>query len=421
MNKPLHRDPGTPRTPRTDPLMTLVLIVEALSSIGAPLLQMGIFFYTSQIFGWSLWANFLLAMAQGATYTAGALLASRLSRWLGERRFLVVVLLAVSALALAAAIYDAEPFITAALIVYVFLIALTWPVLEAMISRTDDPHEMSRRIGIYNVVWAGAIALILPLAGTVIEHWPRGMFLIPLAMHAASAALILLFPASPGDVADPVMAAPAHPQAEAELLRQRTLALWLSRIALPAMYVVSNSLMAMMPSMPVLQQLSPVWQTIFASVWIVARWVMFLLLTATAFWHTRPRLLLIAALGLLVSFLVTTTPPSQLLPELNLSLRVDLTLLVLGQIGLGIAMGLIYMSSLYFGMVLSEGSTEHGGYHEALIGLGFVLGPAAGALSQWLWPENVTAAVLSVATVVMLSILLCATASLRLGRRVDDA
>ena len=27
------------------------------------------------------------------------------------------------------------------------------------------------------------------------------------------------------------------------------------------------------------------------------------------------------------------------------------------------------------GMVLSDGSTEHGGYHEALIGLGSVLGP----------------------------------------------
>ena len=39
------------------------------------------------------------------------------------------------------------------------------------------------------------------------------------------------------------------------------------------------------------------------------------------------------------------------------------------QIVLGVTMGLIYSGSLYFGMVLSEGSTEHGGYHEALIGM----------------------------------------------------
>ena len=45
------------------------------------------------------------------------------------------------------------------------------------------------------------------------------------------------------------------------------------------------------------------------------------------------------------------------------------------------------------GMVLSEGSTEHGGYHEALIGLGSILGPGTAALTQWKWPNDLRAGV----------------------------
>jgi len=375
-------------------------------------------------------ANLLLAMAQGAVYTVGALLASRYALWLGQRRSLLVTFLALSAVSLLAASTASQAIITAVLLTYVLLVALTWPVLEAMSAATPDPHEMSRRIGIYNIVWAGAMTSIFPFAGTIIAHWPRGMFLIPLAVHAASAALLMIRPAiSAGDdaVAEPV--APAHPPPEPELLRQRTLALWLSRIALPAMYVVSNALMAMMPSLPALKQMSPAWQTVFGGVWLVARWLMFLLLMATAFWHTRPRLMLAAAVGLLLFFLVVTVPPSRVLGPGELQRataqqteqiitgtwhQLDLTMLVVGQIGLGFAMGMIYMASLYFGMVLSDASTEHGGYHEALIGVGFVLGPAAALLSQTLWPQSVLAAALSVAGVVLISVVAAAIATLRM-------
>jgi hypothetical protein len=53
------------------------------------------------------------------------------------------------------------------------------------------------------------------------------------------------------------------------------------------------------------------------------------------------------------------------------------------QVVLGFCMALIYSASLYFGMVLSDASAEHSGYHEALIGLGTVLGPGVGAAAQW--------------------------------------
>ena len=51
-------------------------------------------------------------------------------------------------------------------------------------------------------------------------------------------------------------------------------------------------------------------------------------------------------------------------------------------------------------MVLSDGSTEHGGYHEALIGLGWVLGPAAGTAAAWLKPHDPRAGVAAVGTLI---------------------
>ena len=89
----------------------------------------------------------------------------------------------------------------------------------------------------------------------------------------------------------------AHPAppVEPELAKQRVVALWLSRICVPAMYLMIYSLAAMMPSLPVLQSLRPSMQTLVSSVWMVMRFLAFVLLGATVFWHTRPRILLVAA------------------------------------------------------------------------------------------------------------------------------
>ncbi len=199
-----------------------------------------------------------------------------------------------------------------------------------------------------------------------------------------------------------------------ELLRVRTLALLLSRIALPATYVVIFSLMALMPSLPIMKQMDPSAQTLLGSAWMASRWLTFLAMGIGAWWHTRPRLLLIAAVAMLIAFFGVTLRPSDFMPGASRSL--DIGSMIGFQLVLGVALGMIYSASLYFGMALSEGSTEHGGYHEALIGLGFVLGPGAGALAQTLRPGNVYAGIGAVGTVVLLSVIAVGIASMA-GRR----
>jgi hypothetical protein len=248
--------------------------------------------------------------------------------------------------------------------------------------------------------------------GILIEKFPVGVFLLPAILHVLGAILIGLRrdAEAPGSAALPEPAAPIAP--EPALLRERTLALWLSRIALPSTFVVAYGLMAMMPSLPVMQRLSPIVQTLVCSVWLAGRFLAFLLLGRSLWWHTRPRMLLVAAGAMLVAFVGTTVPPSALWGAA--AQAVDVASMVGWQIALGLAMGMIYTASLYFGLVLSEGSTEHGGYHEALIGLGSVLGPGAGVLAQVMYPGNVAAGIVAVAAIVALSVAAAGAASLRL-------
>jgi hypothetical protein len=58
--------------------------------------------------------------------------------------------------------------------------------------------------------------------------------------------------------------------------------------------------------------------------------------------------------------------------------------LLLAQIGFGWASALLYYSALYYAMDGSDAHGEHGGVHEALIGVGLCGGPAVSAGALWL-------------------------------------
>ena len=138
-----------------------VYAVEGLTSLSSSLLMVGVFFYTQFRFGWGARQNLLLAAAQGVAYIMGALLADRLTRWLGRIPGLVLLHMLMAALGLAGWFAASASAVTAVLIAYTFMAAANWPVLEGLISTGVDAHQLSRRIGIYNLVWPGWFALAL--------------------------------------------------------------------------------------------------------------------------------------------------------------------------------------------------------------------------------------------------------------------
>jgi hypothetical protein len=385
-----------------------IYAVETLSSIGQNLLVVGIFFYTQHRLGWGVIDNLLLATGQGLVYTAGALLAGRAARRLGRRRGLIWLFALMTLCSLGVLATRDGPLIIISLLIYTFLVAMSWPMVESLASSGLDAHALSRRIGVYNLVWAGVGVLTIAVDGALIDHWPLGVFLIPIAVHAVCAGLMWLQPDVP-----PASAAEAHLDVEPQLIRKRKLALWLSRIALPATYVAEYSLMAMMPSLPVLQSMSAAAQTLIGCLWMAGRWIIFWVMGATTWWHTRPRILLASVVLMGLAFFGVTLRPSILLGFG--SHGGDLLTMILSQLALGAAVGIIYYASLYFGMVLSQGSTEHGGYHEALIGLGSILGPGFAAAAALAWPGRLNAGIAAVGVIMGISIAAAGMVTMREG------
>lgn len=381
--------------------ITTVYAVAALTSTGTTLLVVAIFFYTRYTFHWTLLQNFLLATAQGTVYVIGSMFAGAAARKLDRCRALALVYAAMCLLSLLAFMVSGSAgAVIPVILLYTGVSSVGWPMLESLATSNCDAHLMSRRIGAYNLVWATTSMTALALDGTINTHWPGGIFIIPALVHGASCLIVLSMHRASADAQTD--AHDAHPEPEPELLRMRKLALWLSRLALPSTYVAIYSLMALMPSLPVMKDLSAPARTAVSSVWMGTRLLAFVVMGASTWWHARPRLLLGAAVAVLITFFATTIRPSDVLA--GSTQAIDLNVMIFAQIIMGVALGIIYSGSLYFGMVLSDGSTDHGGYHEALIGLGQLAGPGAGAIAQWLYPGNLYAGVASAGSIVFLSV-----------------
>ena len=356
-----------------------IYAVEALNSVAGTLLSIGATFYMTDHFGWGMKKNFMLAAGQGLVYVPGALLAGKISRKLGRKpaicaaNAMLVVLGVVAFLLSQGRTLQLGAAVAATLLAYTFTIGTTWPVLEGMIA-TGSASGLARRLAIYNVVWPVAGAVAIAVEGVAIRYLHGGIFLIPAAMHAIGIGVMLH---RRWDEPSGAEHHPHRPPVHPDLQRNRKLALWLSRTALPATYTVIYGVMPLMPFLAVMHPLKTTQQTAVASVWLFTRWAAFVGLAMGTWWQTRPRLLIWAAVLMLVSYFGMTLPLTHGRYPIA-----DLISMITWQAAIGAALGVVYSASLYFGMALSEGSTEHGGYHEALIGLGWVLGPAAGALPK---------------------------------------
>jgi MFS family permease len=395
----------------------MLYLLEGMTSISATLLNVGVFYYAVHEWKWQARHNLVLSMAFNAVYMVGALSAGHVTHRFGRRMTLAVGAALSAATALAAGAFNASLPSAALIIFYSGLVSFFWPAISSLVSN-NGPHEgMSRRLGIYNLVWAGTFAVSVAMTGTIIKLAPMLLFAIPVVLHGLIAILAMTrIREMPDGVAD---AADDAPQPEPALLHQRTLALWLSRIALPGTFILTSSLWAMFPLLPSVRELDPVVKTIVTSVILIARVLAFAVLTFTIAWHSRPRLLLTATIVILMAYLGITIRPSDLLGG-DISMRVDLISLIFWQIVAGVCLGLIYSASLYFGMVLSRGSARQGGYHESLIGLGGVIGPGIAAAVQWQYPGNIRAGITPVVILMLFIIAACIGVTIRFGTRKSE-
>ena len=165
-------------------------------------------------------------------------------------------------------------------------------------------------------------------------------------------------------------------------------------LANPFAYIAVNTLVAAMPGVAHNLKLTTTQAGFCCSLWCFARLGAFFGLWYWAGWHYRFRWLLTSYLVLIVTFAVILVVP-------------NLAVVLLAQLALGGAIGLIYYSSLFYSMDAGDTKGVHGGIHEAAIGLGCFAGPAVGATSLYLLPQVANASAWAVS-----GLLVCGLAGL---------
>jgi predicted MFS family arabinose efflux permease len=352
----------------------LCYTIEGLNSFGTVLYFTYLYFLLHEKFGFGDMANLAVAALLGLVYAVAAWQGGKFGQRHGNFAALKLGfgLMGISYV-IASQLPTAAGQILGAALVSLGM-CFTWPVLEALISEGERPDHIPHAVGIYNITWAWTNALALFIGGTIIEkfgyasiYWlPLGIVLVQLALTVRLEKIQV--PPENGTAAPPP---DPHRPSPARAKNFQQLA-WLAN---PFAYIAINTLIAVLPGVAAKFQLTPMFAGFACSLWGFARLAAFIVLWRWPGWHYRFRWLAAAYALLILSFALILVVPA-------------LPVVLAAQVFFGAAIGLIYYSSLFYAMDASDTKSEHGGIHEAAIGIGNCLGPATGAAALWLAPQN---------------------------------
>jgi len=383
------------------------LVLEGLNSLATVYYFYYLYFFMERRHGFGGGANLALAALNGGLYMVFAWGAGRFAQRFGYYTALKIGFATmIAGLALGSGAGSALTQIISTGVIILGM-SFTWPTLEAMVSEGESRAGLQHMLGVYNVVWAATAAVSYFAGGALINRLGlSSLFYLPAAVHLAQLVLVFFLEARAaqlagraearggGGLAAPVpVPHPLPPGGADKFLRMA----WLAN---PFGYIAINTLLAAMPGVAQRLGLSLTMVGLCCSVWCFARLGAFWVLWRWTGWHYRFRWLLAAFVGLIGAFTVVLAVPS-------------LPCFLLAQIVLGAGLGLLYYSSLFYSMDLSDAKGEHGGIHEAAIGFGNCAGPAVGAASLHFLPQYANSGVFAVSSLLVVGLALLVSIQLR--------
>lgn len=377
--------------PSTRQLKIGCFVLEGLNSFATTYYFYYLYFFLKSVFGFDNKANLSVAALNGLVCMFAAWWGGRFAQRTGYFTTLKIgFVIMIAALSAGWGISSPMGQILVSVVATIGM-CLTWPTLEALVSQGESVAGLPRVIGAYNAIWAGTGALAYFTGGAMLEKLGlSSMFYVPVAIITLQLALtfwlhqqsrlveIKIAPAEKSFVIDPNRPPPARAKV---FLRMA----WLAN---PFAYIAINTLIAVMPGIAAKLHLSTMLAGFCGSVWCFARVGAFLGLWYWDAWHYRFRWLLVAFVTMILTFTVILIIP-------------NLAVLVVAQIFFGFALGLLYYSSLFYSMDVGEAGSEHGGIHEAAIGLGNFIGPAIGAASLHFLPQYVNSGAIAVSALLL--------------------
>ena len=366
--------------------------IEGLNSFATILFFNYLYFFMRDRFDFGDRRNLLLAAWLGLTYTIAAWQAGKFAHHFGYFTALKIGfgMMAVG-LAVGSQLDSATGAILAATVTNIGM-CFTWPTLEALVSESEPPAGVPRAVGIYNIVWAVTNALAFFIGGTlVVKFGFKSIFYLPFAMMLVQLALTLWLQNHANEIArdvtgKPIAALPPDPDRPSPA-RAKTF-LRMAWLANPFAYIAINTLIAVTPGLAAKFHVSPMFAGFVWSLWCFVRLGAFVVLWRWTDWHYRFRWLAASFVVLILSFATILLSP-------------NLTVLIVAQIFFGGAIGLIYYSSLFYSMDGGSAKSEHGGIHEAAIGLGNCVGPAIGAAALQFLPQYANSGAIAVSVLLL--------------------
>lgn len=350
---------------RSAPLLLAVFLL----SMATASAEHAVFFFTKEALGFGVMANLLLALVFGATYLAGAHRSHAIAEWavrrmpdVGNERSVLLLILAAQVAIGGLLAWSPTPVMFWALWPVLGLVSgVQWPIVESYVVAGRPPRAAAKAISRFNTTWAIAVVLAVGVSGLLIAWWEPALFaLCGLLNLVGIVVLLITFPKRAQHLqAD-------HPERiPPEVVRSYRPLIASSRWSMLSSYTLMFVLGPYLPEVFDALGYSVVMATLLAGVLYALRAVSFAWMGMWTGWHGKRLPLALGAVALPAGALLILLP-SSIVPVL------------VGEVVFGFTAGVIYTASLYYGMIEKNASVEAGGDHEAVIGVGFCLGPLLG-------------------------------------------
>jgi predicted MFS family arabinose efflux permease len=338
-----------------------------------------LFFYMKELHGLGNLGNLALCALNGLVYLGGSWLGGKFAQRFGYFTALRLGFGLMSACLVAGSFFPGVAAQALVMACWTVGVSPIWPSLEALVCEGENRPGLQRMVGLYNIMWSGGSALAYFSGGALLKILGmQSLFWLPVGIHLLQLAVTgwlkrehdhfqLRAEAGPEDAPE------AHPLPPNLSLPPQTFLL-IAWVANPFCYVAINTVVALMPDLAARFHLSLAMAGFFCSIWYFVRLGAFILLWLWAGWHYRFRWIFGAYVAVIASF-----AGMLLLPGLGF--------VIAAQLVFGMAVCLVYYSSLFYSMDAGETKGEHGGFHEAAIGAGIFTGPALGATCLYLFPR----------------------------------
>ncbi|MCX7047928.1 MAG: MFS transporter [Candidatus Sumerlaeota bacterium] len=239
---------------------------------------------------------------------------------------------------------------------------IIWPVVEAALSDGQTPGQIKRATGYFNISWLSAMGVAAIIAGALYSWNPNAPIVASIVIILALLAIMSrpetmrIAPWGVASAEDHESSAPAGLGA---------LFIQLAFIGNLTAYLLISCYRSLLAEYALPVGITGWRFGLLAGSVTLGTVLSNVILLIWRSWHYSLRIL-IGAEVLVIALLVVFVSVNSYI------------LLVTVSVLLGLPLGLIYYSSLYYGLEQCENRGAHGGNHEALIGAGLTLGPLFG-------------------------------------------